>query len=185
REEDPPLPSARVSIYKSDVCSGLATSGVERRQLARILRGDLDRIVMKALEKQPARRYGTPSELAADIGRYLNHVPVIAAPAGAAYRLRKYVRRNRIGVTVAAGLLFLLAGFAVMQAVQLRRITRERDRADRVTQFMTDMFKVTDPNNSARGNSITAREILDKTSRDIGSGLAAQAWPKTRSSRPR
>ncbi len=64
---------------------------------------------------------------------------------------------------VAAALVVLLAGFAVVEAVQLRRITRERDRASRITDFMTKMFKVSDPG-EARGNQVTAREILDKAS---------------------
>ncbi len=65
---------------------------------------------MKALEKERARRYGTPSELAADIGRYLKHEPVVARPASTGYRLRKYVRRHRIAVGVAAGLVVLADG---------------------------------------------------------------------------
>ena len=67
--------------------------------------------------------------------------------------------------------LLLLVAFAVMQAVQLRRITRERDRANRITDFMTHMFKVSQPS-EARGNTITVREILDKASTDIDTGLA-------------
>ena len=67
--------------------------GTEPGQLMTILRGDLDWITMKALEKDRARRYGTPSELAADIGRYLRNEPVVARPATTGYRLRKYVRR--------------------------------------------------------------------------------------------
>jgi len=125
---------------------------------------------MKALEKDRDRRYGTPSELAADIRRYLNHEPVVARPASTGYRLRKYTRRHRVAVLVAAGLVLLLAAFSVVQAVQLRRITRERDRANRITDFMTGMFKVSDPS-EARGNSVTAREILDKASNDMGRGL--------------
>jgi non-specific serine/threonine protein kinase/serine/threonine-protein kinase len=139
--------------------------------LSRQLRGDLDAITLKALEKDRARRYGTPSEVAADIGRYLRNEPVVARPASVGYRGRKYIRRHRVGVAVAAGLLLLLASFAVVQAVQLRRITHERDRADRITNFMTSMFKVSNPS-EARGNKVTAREILDKASRDIGTGLA-------------
>jgi non-specific serine/threonine protein kinase/serine/threonine-protein kinase len=170
REDDPPLPSARVAMAKQG--DGARQRGTEPRQLVKLLRGDLDQIVMKAIEKDRARRYGTPSELAADIDRYLNHEPVIAAPASTGYRFRKYLRRNWVGVSVAAALVLMLAGFAAIQAIQLRRITRERDRADRITQFMTDMFRVSDPNKEARSNSITAREILDKASADIGSGLS-------------
>jgi non-specific serine/threonine protein kinase/serine/threonine-protein kinase len=171
REEDPPRPSTKIEIKKESSKAAAETRGTEPKHLASLLHGDLDWITMKALEKDRARRYGSPSELAADIGCYLNHEPVIARPASTGYRLRKYVRRHRVGVAVAAGLLFLLAGFAVMQAVQLRRITRERDRANRITDFMTNMFKVSDPS-EAQGNSVTAREILDKASKDIDTGLA-------------
>jgi serine/threonine protein kinase len=145
--------------------------GLQPAELQRRLRGDLDTIVMKALDKDPSRRYASASELSADIGRYLSHEPVIARPASATYRARKYVRRHPVGVSIAAGLVLLLAGFAVMQFFQLHRITRERDRASRVTEFMEGMFKVSNPS-EARGNSVTAREILDKASKDIDTGLA-------------
>ncbi|HEX7288672.1 MAG TPA: serine/threonine-protein kinase [Candidatus Angelobacter sp.] len=173
REDDPPRPSTRISSGKDreTSSSSAAVRGTDPAQLTNLLKGDLDWIAMKALERDRARRYGTPQELAADISRYLEHEPVVARPASAGYRLRKYVRRHRIGVSVAGGLVLLLAGFATVQGVQLRRITRERDRADRVTQFMTGMFKVSDPS-EARGNSITAREILDKSSKEIDTGLA-------------
>ena len=171
REDDPPRPSTKVSVDRqtSTAIAGKRNTGPE--QLVSLLRGDLDWITMKALEKDRARRYGTPSDLSADIGRYLHNEPVVARPARTGYRLQKYVRRHRVGVAVAAGMVLLLAGFAVMQAVQLRRITRERDRANRITDFMTGMFKVSDPS-EARGNSITAREILDKASKDIDTGLS-------------
>jgi serine/threonine protein kinase/Tfp pilus assembly protein PilF len=171
REEDPPSPSTKLSAEKETAAAAAERRGTEPGQLVSLLRGDLDWITMKALERDRARRYGTPSELAADILRYLKHEAVVARPASAGYRLKKYVRRHRVAVGVAAGLVLLLAGFVVVQAVQLRRITRERDRANRITEFMTGMFKVSDPDES-RGNSITAREILDKASKDIESGLA-------------
>jgi non-specific serine/threonine protein kinase/serine/threonine-protein kinase len=171
REEDPLRPSTKVSSDRNTSPSRALARGTQPSQLVSLLRGDLDWITMKAIEKDRSRRYGTPSELAADLSRYLKNEPVIARPASAGYRLRKYVRRHRIAVAVAAGLVFLLAGFAAAQAVQLRRITRERDRANRITDFMTSMFKVSDPG-EARGNSITARELLDKASKDIDTGLA-------------
>jgi len=95
----------------------------------------------------------------------------VARPASTGYRLRKYARRHRVAVAVAAGLVLLLAAFSVLQALQLRRITRERDRATRITDFMTNMFQVSSPS-EARGKSVTAREILDKASNDMGKGLA-------------
>ncbi len=170
RDEDPLRPSTKVQADRKSSQSKANERGTDPKQLVSLLRGDLDWITMKALERDRARRYGTPSELAADLGRYLRHEPVTARPASTAYQIRKYVRRHRFGVAVVAAMALLLAGFGVMQALQLRRITRERDRANRITDFMVGMFKVSDPN-QARGNKITAREILDKASNDIETGL--------------
>jgi serine/threonine protein kinase/tetratricopeptide (TPR) repeat protein len=170
REEDPPTPSARLSDDSQSTTDTAAKRCTEPKQLVNQLRGDLDWITMKAVEKDRARRYGTPMELAADLERYLQNQPVLARPAGAGYRMRKYVQRHRLGVAVAAGAAALLVAFGVAQSVELRRVTRERDRADRITRFMTGMFKVSDPS-EARGNSVTAREILDKASTDIDVGL--------------
>jgi len=171
REDEPPRPSTKIATDKKSSTGSAQNRGSEPGQLVKLLRGDLDWITMKALEKDSTRRYGTPSELAADITRYLNHDPVMARPASAAYRMRKYARRHRIAVTVAAGLIALLASFAVAQRVQLQRTRLERDRATRITDFMTGMFQVSDPS-EAHGNTITAREILNKASKDIGTGLA-------------
>jgi serine/threonine protein kinase/tetratricopeptide (TPR) repeat protein len=171
RETDPQRPSARVSTNRDTSAASAAARGTQPGQLVGLLRGDLDWVTMKALEKDRDRRYGTPSELAADIERHLESRPVVARPVGSAYRLRKYVRRNRIVVAMVAGAFALLVAFAATQAAQLWRITRERDRADRITGFMTNMFEVSDPG-EARGNSVTAREILDKASKDIETGLA-------------
>jgi len=171
REQDPPRPSTRLTSERNLSAASAPLRSTEPRQLAGLLHGDLDSIAMKALEKDRSRRYGTPSELAADVERHLNHQPVLARPASVGYRARKYVRRHSVAVGVAASLVVLLAAFAVAQAFQLRRITRERDRANRITDFMTNMFKVSDPG-EARGNQVTAREILDKASAQIESGLA-------------
>jgi eukaryotic-like serine/threonine-protein kinase len=171
REEDAPRPSTKLRTSGEQSTTTAQNRRTEPTTLSRQLRGDLDAITLKALEKDRARRYGTPSEVAADIGRYLRNEPVIARPASMRYRVRKYIRRHRVGVSVAAGLVLLLAFFAIVQGMQLRRITRERDRADRITNFITSMFKVSNPS-EARGNKVTAREILDKASRDIGTGLA-------------
>jgi eukaryotic-like serine/threonine-protein kinase len=178
REEEAPRPSTKVSTDRDTSATTAEARGTEPGQLVSLLRGDLDWITMKALEKDRARRYGAPSEFAADIRRHLNHEPVEARPASAGYRMRKYARRHRVAVGVVAGLVLLLAAFSVLQALELRRITRERDRATRerdratrITDFMTGMFKVSDPSET-RGNSVTAREILDKASNDMQKGLA-------------
>lgn len=174
REEEPPLPSTKVSADRDTSTTTAEARGTDPKQLVSLLRGDLDWITMKALERDRAQRYGMPSELAADLRRYLNHEPVVARPASAGYRLRKYAMRHRVAVTVAAGLVLLLAGFSVVEGLELRRITHERDRANRITDFMTGMFKVSDPS-EARGNSVTAREILDKASNEMEKGLAKDA----------
>ena len=178
REQEPPRPSTRIERQKESSTATAEVRGTEPKHLARLLRGDLDWITMKALEKDRARRYGTPSELAADVGRYLTHEPVMARPASAGYRLERYVRRHRIGAAAALGFMLLLIGFVIAQTIELRRITqerdratRERDRATRITDFMTGMFKVSDPS-QARGNKVTAREILDKASKEIDPGLS-------------
>jgi serine/threonine protein kinase/Flp pilus assembly protein TadD len=171
REQDAPRPSTKVRTLGGQSATIAQNRGTDPPTLIRQLRGDPDAIVLKALEKDRGRRYGTPAELAADIGRSLRHEPVLAHSASAAYRTRKYIRRHRIGVGVAAAVAVLLVSVAVAQAFAVARITRERDRADRITTFMTDMFKVSDPS-AARGNSITAREILDKASTQIDPGLS-------------
>jgi eukaryotic-like serine/threonine-protein kinase len=173
RETDPERPSTKVSANRDTSTARAKARNTEPLQLISLLLGDLDWITLKALGKgrERERRYGTPSALAADVERYLQNRPVKARPASKSYRLMKYVRRNRVAVTVASAAIALLVTFTAMQTIQLRRTTRERDRADRITEFMTKMFKVSDPS-EARGNSITAREILDKSSKEIDSGLA-------------
>ena len=171
RQEDPLSPSAKLKVEKKTATESAENRSSDARQLVNQLRGDLDWITMKALEKDRARRYGTPTELAGDVQRYLAKQPVMARGASAGYHLQKYVQRHRMGVAVGTGAAAMLLAFAAAQAVELRRITRERDRANRITEFMSNMFKVADPNES-RGNSITAREILDKGAASIDQGLA-------------
>jgi eukaryotic-like serine/threonine-protein kinase len=168
-EIDAPLASHAVAS-QNDVALA-ARRAATPEKLRRQLRGDLDTILTKALEKKPADRYASVAAFEDDLRRYLRHEPIAARRGAVAYRLSKYVRRHRVGVAAAAVLVLLLAGFSVIQAIELRRITRERDRADRIADFMTSMFKVSDPR-EARGNSVTAREILDKASKDIETGLA-------------
>jgi serine/threonine protein kinase len=172
REQDPARPSTKVSTSANRSSVAAQAGYSEAQQLISQLRGDLDWITMKAVEKDRARRYRTPSELADDLGRYLRHEPVEARPASLVYRGRKYIRRHRLAVSAAAVLIMVLAAFAIMQAVQLRRITRERDRADRVAGFMTEIFNVANPGETV-GNTVTAREILDKAAKNIQSELSS------------
>jgi serine/threonine protein kinase/tetratricopeptide (TPR) repeat protein/predicted outer membrane lipoprotein len=130
REDEPPSPSTKVHSDRESSAATAEARSTDRRQLVSLLRGDLDCIASKALERDRARRYATSSELAADVRRYLNHEPVLARPASVGYRLRKYARRHRVAVATAAGLALLLAAFGVLQALQLRHTMHERDRAN-------------------------------------------------------
>ena len=178
REDDPPKPSVRLSTLSGERTSETAKSRhTDPSGLRRQLQGDLDWITMRALEKDRTRRYGSPNELAADVQRHLADEPVLAGPPSAAYRSRKFVRRHRMGVAFAATVLLALVAFSVTVTLQASRIARERDRANdeaetanRVSEFMTDLFAIPDPGES-RGNEITAREVLDKGAKDIERGL--------------
>lgn len=170
-EHEPVRPSTKLKSL-----GPFAKDSAEKRKeapesLERHLRGDLDWITIKALEKDRSRRYGSASDLAGDLQRYLHDQPVSAGPPSAGYRAHKFIRRHRFGVGVAAAAVVLLIGFATTMALQARRIAKERDRANRIADFMTQMFRVSDPS-EALGNTITARTILDTASNEIRAGLA-------------
>jgi tetratricopeptide (TPR) repeat protein len=153
----------------------------------RLLAGDLDNIILKALSKAPADRYSSVEQFADDIRRHLDGLPVKARAATWGYRAAKFAGRHRLGLGVAAVLVVLVVGFAVAMAVQSARLAAERDRAvaaeqrarteaetaGRVTSFMVDLFEVSDPSES-RGNSVTAREILDRGAARIERELTDQ-----------
>jgi non-specific serine/threonine protein kinase/serine/threonine-protein kinase len=179
RDQEAPRPSTRVRTQGGSSTTTAHNRGADVPTLTRQLRGDPDSVALKALEKDRRQRYGSPSELAADIARYLRNEPVSAHPPSTAYRTRKYVRRHRVGVGLAAAAVLLLICFAIAQALELRTIRLERDRADRITGFMTNMFKISDPN-QARGNDLRVREVLDKASTQIVTGLAKEPEEQAR-----
>jgi serine/threonine-protein kinase len=141
------------------------------------LRGDLDTIVLKALKRNPEERYSTANAFAEDVNRLLEGRPVIAQPDTITYRARRFVARNRVGVAAAATLLVLVSAFGVTSAFQARRVAAERDRArieaaraERVTLLVADLFKLAEPG-AARGDTITARELLDRGTERIATEL--------------
>jgi tetratricopeptide (TPR) repeat protein len=130
REGEPPRPSDRLAAA-ADREAVAARRGVPPRQLARLVRGELDWIAMTALEKDRSRRYQTVAGLAADVGRYLADEPVEACPPSAAYRVRKFARRNK-GPVAAAGLVVLtLLGGVVGTTWGLVRADERRREAER------------------------------------------------------
>jgi serine/threonine protein kinase/tetratricopeptide (TPR) repeat protein len=179
-EEEPPRPSTRVRTLGKRLEASARNRRTQPEVLERQLKGDLDWIAMKALEKDRVRRYGSPSDLAADVRRHLENEPVLACPPSVPYRMAKFFRRHRVGVAVAAVAVVLLVAFSGAMALQARRIARERDRANleaqvsqRVTDFLTGLFRLSDPN-PAESNTVTAREILDKGSDKIARELHNQ-----------
>jgi non-specific serine/threonine protein kinase/serine/threonine-protein kinase len=173
REQEPLRPSIRVRDA-ADAALIAHNRNTQPAELVRELRGDLASIVLKALEIDRNRRYDSPAALAADIDRFLRNEPVTAHAASFAYLARKYIRRHRTAAIAAATAVLLLIGFAVAQTWQLRNVRRERDRADRISDFMTNMFKVADPSES-RGSAITARQILDQSSHQVETGQGLDA----------
>ncbi len=121
REEEPPKPSTRISTLGETAGTVSAHRKTEPKKLGQLLRGDLDWIVMKAMEKDRTRRYETANGLAADIRRYLDDEPVVACPPSAAYRFRKFARRNKAVLTTLAlvgAVLLLGAVISTWQAVR-------------------------------------------------------------------
>jgi hypothetical protein len=109
REEEPPRPSTRISTMGQAATIVSAERKSDPKRLSQLFRGELDWIVMKALEKDRNRRYETASAFAADVYRYLHDEPVLACPPSASYRLRKFARRNKTGLVVASLILFFIA----------------------------------------------------------------------------
>lgn len=180
REVDPPRPSTRVTHLGPASTEAARSRRTEPARLASELRGDLDWITMKALDKDRTRRYGSASEFAADVDRHLANHPVVAGPPSATYRTRKFVRRHRFGVAAASAAIVVLVAFAVAMAVQAQRIARERDRAvaaektaTQVSSFLVDLFRSSDPT-GVRGNTVTVREILDRGAAQVDRDLASQ-----------
>jgi WD40 repeat protein/serine/threonine protein kinase len=123
REEDPPRPSLRLSTTEK-LASISAQRQTEPARLSRLVRGELDWIVMKALEKQRSRRYESASGLAKDIERYLADQPVEARAPSASYKLRKFLRRNKAPVLVATGVAALLVAGSVISTWLAIRASR-------------------------------------------------------------
>ncbi len=200
RETDPLRPSTAITASDpstpTDASSSDAIGHSRRRtpqQLRRELSGDLDNIVLKAMHKEPDRRYASVDALADDIRRHQQGRPVNARADSWAYRSSKFVRRNALGVGLAAAAVVALAGFSVYTAVQSSRLARERDRAiqaevqaqreaetaEQVSDFLVGIFEVSDPN-EARGRTVTAREVLEEGAKRLDSELQEQPRVRAR-----
>jgi eukaryotic-like serine/threonine-protein kinase len=179
RDEDPPRPSTRVSTERGASSVAAEARSTEPNQLATQLRGDLDSITMKAVEKDRARRYGTPSDLAADLRRYLNSEPVLARPANARYRAAKFIRRNRFSFSAAVLSLTAIvaaSGVAVYQArVSQRRFQDVRKLAHTFVFDLHDEVAKLEGSTKAREMMVrTGLAYLDDLARNAGGDLGLQ-----------
>lgn len=190
REVDPPKPSTRlksqINFDRTDATMIARLRGVDPNSLSRMLRGELDWIIMKAIEKDRQRRYATASDLASDIQRHLKHEPVSAGPPSTGYRVRKFVQRNRVGVgafvLVMATLLVGVTGTSLgfIEASRERQLALESaeeaehaaekartasDTANEINSFMTDMVAKANPFKS--GRDVTVLEAIRESASDI------------------
>jgi eukaryotic-like serine/threonine-protein kinase len=173
----PPRASAVVLAESAEAVGDAEGRARERSttpaQLARRLAGDLDVVLAKALALEPERRYSSVVELAADLERHLAGLPVTARPDTLSYRVGKFLRRHRLGVSViSVGAALTLVALGTI-TVLLAETRQQRDRAERGVAALTEIFAIAEPD-PERGESITARELLDRSAERVRSTLAAQ-----------
>jgi tetratricopeptide (TPR) repeat protein len=168
-ETAPVAPSAKVRAT--------AAGGLRARALARELSGDLDNIVLKAMHRDPQRRYVSAAALAQDIQDYLDGRPVQARPDTWTYRARKFLSRNPLPVAstaAAVAIIVALVGFYTQRLANERDVAeRERAAAAQVSDFMLDVFRLANPQVTA-GAAVTVREALDAATSRIDRDLADQ-----------
>jgi serine/threonine protein kinase/Tfp pilus assembly protein PilF len=189
RDVDPPKPSTRLTDAEGGASRSATAADVARRHgtdirtLRREIRGDLDWIVLKAIEKDRTRRYETADALAADVRRHLADEPVLARPPSAAYRLRKFARRHKAGMSAAgmaaAALLVGLVGvtYGLLRARTERdnalharaAETSQRQAAEAVNDFLQQMLGSADPN-LPLGKDVTVRQVLDMAAEKVDQG---------------
>ena len=174
REEEPPSPSAMVNTLGKAATTISTRRQVDPHKLRRLLRGELDWIVIKALEKDRDRRYATASSLARDIQSYLDDEPVEACPPSRLYQFQKFARRNK-GVLISSLLiatsLIVGAGVAVWKSIEA---TRERDRVAQISKIAerdrnnTELARAESEELAALGIGGSGRHLPRRAGRPIG-----------------
>ena len=180
REEEPPRPSTRLAQTTESLPELADRRRTDPTRLRREVRGDLDWIVMKALEKDRTRRYDTAAALARDVERYLQHEPVEATPPSTGYRLGKTLRKYRTAAVAGAISLLLLIGGAAVSAWQAVRATRAEREAAAVNDFLLrDLLGQADLANleagvQGRDPDVTVRTLLDRAAANIEGKFSRQ-----------
>jgi WD40 repeat protein/serine/threonine protein kinase len=187
REEEPPRPSTRLTSLGGEATVLAGNRGTDVRRLAQLLRGDLDWIVMKALEKDRNRRYETPSAFAADVERFLREEAILARPPSALYKLRKFYRRNRAAVLTAECIVLLLLACLLGLCLELLSIAdaehnaryeagRARQAEQLAAQRLIDVGQERDAANKARAEAeTTAGRLKVAVAREDSGRLAAHS----------
>jgi tetratricopeptide (TPR) repeat protein len=184
RDVDPPRPSTRLSTLGELAATIAQNRRTQPASLEKALRGELDWITMRAMEKDRTRRYPSAAEMGADIQRFLRDEAVLAKPPTAVYQMQKFAKRNKVLVGGAAAVLaVLVAGVAVStwQAVRATRAERlaaerlvvaerERQKAQAVSRFLQDMLSSADPSRT-RGRQVAVGEALDAAAKKVTDGF--------------
>jgi eukaryotic-like serine/threonine-protein kinase len=170
REEDPPKPSTRLSQSRETLATVAAQRQIEPAKLTNQVRGELDWLVMKALEKDRNRRYETANSFAQDVQRYLNDEPVLASPPSATYRLKKFVKRNKGKLLAAAAVLLALVGGMVGTTAGLLEARQQRDVADlareQEAERRAEAVKERDRAQSAKAEAVSERDRAKRAEAD-------------------
>ena len=140
----------------------------------RRLKRDLDHVILRALRKEPERRYRSVEELSGEVERHLAGLPVLARKGTLTYRTGRFLRRHTLGSLAGAAFAVTILSFAFTMAIQRREVARERDRAEQVTEFLIDMFEAANANNRPVNEPMTAREVLEEGAVALGAGLVDQ-----------
>jgi serine/threonine protein kinase/WD40 repeat protein len=177
REEEPPRPSTRLSTLGDSLGTVASRRGTEPGKLTRQLRGELDWIVMKALEKERDRRYGTANAFAEDIRHHLADEPVSASPPSRLYRLRKTIRRNKVAITTATVVVTALAAAAVVSLwqAQVARNARDASRAAEALASLENTKRKQQLQEAARTDRLTAMEMFGQNRYRDAFALLARA----------
>jgi eukaryotic-like serine/threonine-protein kinase len=188
QDVDPPRPSQRLGAGAPDAETTAAARATDRRLLHRQVRGDLDWVIMKTLEKDPARRYQSAYDLAAEIERIQRDQPVSAGPPSRRYRAVKFARRHRVGVIAGAAVLLAIVAGSGLAVTGFVQATREQRRAASeaattrvINEFLTDMLVSVQPD-KARGKEVTVREILDAAAARLGEDARFTEAPEVEAS---
>ena len=193
RDRVPPTPSTRVRVSEAGIAAA-ASQRSDARGLRRTLRGELDWITIKALEPMRERRYASASELAVDVRRFLANEPVLAGPPGRWYRVRTFVRRNRLPVAAAAAILLTVLIGSVVTVLALLDAQEQRDNANLLSQarltavtraeafgdFMFELLALTNPENQP---DVDNRGMLDYAAERVASAFPGQPLAEAKARR--